>query len=162
MTTISAIYWLAGGLALVGAEILLPGFIIFWFGLAAIAVSVLTAIVPKIIWPYQVAVFAVLTAAFIVGWWRYQKDQPPKHDPSEHLNRHAEAMIGQVITLTDPIKHGQGRSFIHDTLWRIKGADAPKGAQVRITAVDEDSVLAVEYVAGPDPVEAPAGVTAGT
>src|SRR5262249_60004346 len=65
------------------------------------------------------------------------------------LNRRSEQQIGKVATLTEPIKDGQGRVRIGDTIWRVTGPDLPAGAQVRVTAATAAGLeLVVEAVKG--------------
>ncbi|MEM6902427.1 MAG: NfeD family protein [Pseudomonadota bacterium] len=148
--TIPYIYWLAAGLIIAAGEMVVPGFILMWFGVAALTVGIITAFAPEIGWAVQLTLFALITAAFLAGWWVYQRGRPPKSTESE-FNRRADWMIGKTITLTDAIQHGSGRSFFGDTLWQLRGQDAPKGATVRVVSVSDDSVLHVEFLAGPAP-----------
>lgn len=150
--TIPYIYWLAAGLLIAAAEMLVPGFILMWFGVAALTVGVITAFSPEIGWAVQLTLFALITTAFLVGWWIYQKGRPPKETESQ-FNHRAAGMVGQTIVLTDAIQHGRGRSFSGDTSWELRGQDAPKGAKVRVVSVTDDSVLHVEFLAGPEPAQ---------
>ena len=120
------------------------GFVLFWFGMAALVVGVLTFIVPEIGWPWQVTLFAVLAAGFIVMWWRWRAANPKAPDEAEQLNHRANGLIGTVITLSEPLHLGQGRTFINDTLWQVRGPEAPSGAEMRVTGVSDDAVLELE------------------
>ena len=64
------ITWIAIGLGLMGLEVLVPGFVIFWFGAGALVVSLLTAIgmVSDLTW--QWGVFFIASLAFI-GFWHF-------------------------------------------------------------------------------------------
>jgi inner membrane protein len=148
LMTISYLYWLAAGLLLAAAEMIVPGFILMWFGIAALVVGFITLGFPDMGWPAQLGIFAVLTTALMAFWWSYQKNRP-KSDQISAFNHRANSLIGKTITLTDAIRHGQGKSFIGDTLWQIVGQDAAKGSQVRIVSVRDDNVLSVEFLAGP-------------
>lgn len=150
LMTIPYIYWLAAGLLIAAGEMVVPGFVLMWFGIAALTVGVVTAFSPEIGWAVQLTLFALITGALLGGWWMYQRSRPPKSTESQ-FNRRADGMIGKTITLTDAIQYGSGRSFSGDTLWQLNGSDAPKGAKVRVVSVSDDSVLHVEFLAGPDP-----------
>ncbi|MEO0391714.1 MAG: NfeD family protein [Pseudomonadota bacterium] len=149
LMTISYIYWIAAGLLLGAAEMVVPGFILMWFGVAALAVGLLTLALPTLGWPLQLAIFAAITAVFLVFWWNYQRKRPKTATESE-FNRRADGMVGKTFTLSDGLKHGSGHSFIGDTRWQIRGQDAPIGTQVRVVGVTDESILNVEFVAGPD------------
>ena len=117
MVTISYIYWLAAGLLLAAAEMIVPGFILFWFGMAAFVVGLVTLALPALGWPLQIAAFAVLTTVFMGFWWLHQRKQPKTETESE-FNSRARDMVGKTLTLTDPIRHGSGKTFVGDTLMR--------------------------------------------
>lgn len=46
MVSIAAFVWAAAGLILIGAEFLIPGFVIFFFGVGALITAVLTGVIP--------------------------------------------------------------------------------------------------------------------
>lgn len=148
LVTISYIYWIAAGLLLAAAEMIVPGFILMWFGVAALVVGFLTLAMPELGWPLQLGIFAGITAVFLVFWWNYQRNRP-KDATESAFNRRADGMVGKTFTLSDALQHGSGYSFIGDTRWQIRGQDAAKGTQVRVVSVSDDSILNVEFVAGP-------------
>jgi membrane protein implicated in regulation of membrane protease activity len=55
-------------------------------------------------------------------------------------------MVGTDFYLDEPIVRGYGRMRVGDSSWRVKGADCPAGAKVRVVAVEEGSLLRVEQV----------------
>nr|WP_246732850.1 NfeD family protein [Methylobacterium sp. BTF04] len=123
-------------MALMGAELALPGVFLLWFGLAALVTGLEIAMIPMP-WQAQLVMFAILAVGFVVLAVRRQKGQP------NALNRGAHGLIGREVRLDQPIADGLGRLRIDDTLWRVAGADAPEGARVRITGV-AGTVLLVE------------------
>tara|TARA_Y100000588_G_scaffold352997_1_gene406086 strand:+ start:523 stop:1077 length:555 start_codon:yes stop_codon:yes gene_type:complete len=160
MVTISYIYWLAAGLLLAAAEMIVPGFILFWFGMAAFVVGLVTLALPALGWPLQIAAFAVLTTVFMGFWWLHQRKQPKTETESE-FNSRARDMVGKTLTLTDPIRHGSGKTFVGDTLWHVSADEAmEKGSLVRVVSYTDDAVLRVELVAPPDAVVAETAATA--
>ncbi len=54
----------------------------------------------------------------------------------ELINDRAAQHIGRTFALAEPIAHGQGRAFIGDTLWQLRGPDLAAGTSVRITGID--------------------------
>ena len=48
------------------------------------------------------------------------------------LNDRVARLIGQVVTVVEPIASGQGRVKVGDGEWLASGPDAPAGAKVRI------------------------------
>jgi membrane protein implicated in regulation of membrane protease activity len=51
--------------------------------------------------------------------------------------------VGQTFTLVEPIHDGSGKVQVGDTVWLVRGAEAPVGARVRVTGVD-GAILRVE------------------
>jgi membrane protein implicated in regulation of membrane protease activity len=86
--------------------------------------------------------FALLSLASIVGWRMWQRRHPDESD-QPMLNRRAEQYIGRVFVLEAAIENGFGKVRVADSLWRVKGPDAPVGSRVRVTAAD-GIILVVE------------------
>jgi membrane protein implicated in regulation of membrane protease activity len=133
-------WFILGGL-LLAAEIIAPGTFMLWLGLSAILVG---AISLAIVWPWQaqLVAFAVLSILSIVVWRRLT----PKVDEvrtQPFLNRRAESFTGRVFTLEKPIVDGAGTVRIGDTVWQVRGPDAPAGARVKVTDAD-GATLVVE------------------
>jgi inner membrane protein len=126
--------WLIAGLILMGVEMLAPGVFMLWLGLAALLVGLLSFVIHWS-WQLQLLAFAVFALAAVPLWRRVghkhnnQTDQP-------FLNRRTEAFVGQVFTLDQPIVDGNGTVRVGDTIWRVKGHDAPAGSRVKIVAAD--------------------------
>ncbi|KEY97856.1 membrane protein, partial [Sphingomonas sp. BHC-A] len=59
------------------------------------------------------------------------------------LNDRAARLVGEVVTVVEPIDNGRGRVKVGDGVWSCRGPDAPVGARVRVTGA-EGSVLTVE------------------
>lgn len=132
--------WLAAGCILAGLEMIIPGFVLIWFGVAALLVGGLTFLVPDLAWGVQTGLFAGLSAIlFFVS--RHFFPGRAQDDQASLINDRARAMIGQVLTLSEPIRHGQGKIFINATLWRIKGPDANTGDVVEVTGVEGDQLV---------------------
>ena len=134
--------WWILGLVLLGLELMLPGFVLVWFGAAAIVVGTLALLVD---WPVQILalIWAAVSIALLVtarGWFLRR---PGEHSADPHLNDRAGRLVGRVFTLAEPLGENGGRLSIDDTVWRITGPALPTGARVVVTAVD-GTVLVVE------------------
>lgn len=66
-------YWVVFGMSLMLAEIFVPSFTIFWFGLAAMIVALLLALSPEIALSWQLTCWALSSVLFAVLWFRYFK-----------------------------------------------------------------------------------------
>lgn len=137
--------WFIAGGVLLALEALAPGVFMFWLGLAAMLVGVVSKYM-DLSWETQFILFAVFSVLMIPLWRRLTfagalTDQP-------FLNRRAEALVGRVFTLEKPIVDGAGTVRIDDSLWRITGADAPAGRRIKVVGV-AGTALHVELVTDP-------------
>jgi len=92
MITIVWWHWLVLGLCLIGLELLIPSFTIVWFGLGAVAVSLLVALLPMMPLWLQGLVWAVASVAFTLMWFKYLK---PKNSMT-HAGQSKEAIVGET------------------------------------------------------------------
>ncbi|GHH07219.1 hypothetical protein GCM10008023_01090 [Sphingomonas glacialis] len=134
--------WLAAALALVIAEMLVPGFFLVFLGAGAVGTGLLVLIVPGVPIVLQALVFAGLTAgAVAIGWRWYRGLDTTRADPA--LNDRAARLIGRRVLVCEAIVDGEGRVTVGDGAWTAIGPDAAVGASVRIVGAD-GSVLRVE------------------
>lgn len=137
-------HWWILGLGLIVAETVLPGTFFLWMGISALVMGLIAWGAPALGWEMQLMLFALLSLVSIVGWRFWQRRHPDESD-QPLLNRRAEQYVGRVFTLETPIENGFGKVRVGDSMWRVRGPDAPAGRQVRVTAVD-GVVLVVETV----------------
>jgi membrane protein implicated in regulation of membrane protease activity len=138
-STLGAWNWLVFGLLLMGLELMLPGVFLFWVGLAALLVGLLSFVIAPS-WQLQLLMFAVFAAAAVPVWRRVARSNSGISNSNPFLNKRAEAMIGRVFTLEKPIVDGAGTVRIDDTVWRVAGPDSPAGSRVRIVRADGASL----------------------
>ena len=127
--------WWVLGLILLAAEVLLPGFFFLWFGIAAILIGISALLID---WPWQMqalgfVVLSVITALLGRRFFAIGQDIETA-DP--HLNLRASRLEGQTFVLAEPIVEGRGRLKIDDSIWQVRGPDAPAGARVVVTGAD--------------------------
>jgi len=136
--------WLALGAALLAIELLISGtFVLWWFGIAAILVG-LVSLVIDLSWQLELMAFAVLTLVSALAWWQLGGRAKVSIDRS-FLNRRTESFIGRVFTVETPITNGRGTVRIDDTVWRVSGPDCPAGSRVKVARVD-GPLLMVETI----------------
>ncbi|WP_260582188.1 NfeD family protein [Sphingopyxis sp. PET50] len=134
--------WLSLGVLLAAAEIVAPGFFLVWIGAAAIATGLIAWLLPVGI-PLQLAIFAVLSFVALYSTRRWLKANPiTTTDPL--LNQRGGRLVGEVLTLTQPIENGRGRAKVGDGEWPVRGPDAAEGSKVRVVGAD-GNVLVVEH-----------------
>jgi membrane protein implicated in regulation of membrane protease activity len=131
--------WLIFGVILMALELIAPGVFLFWLGLAALLVGLVSfAITPS--WQVQILLFAVFAAAAVPLWRRLARSSTAVNANSPFLNKRADALVGREFTLEKPIVDGAGTVRIDDTVWRVAGPDAPAGSRVRIVQADGASL----------------------
>lgn len=134
--------WFAAALALVIAEMLIPGFFLIFLGAGAAFVGVVTLIMPGLPLILQAVLLAAATAVLVaLGWrWYRQSDQP---SPDPLLNDRTARLIGKRVLVCEAIVGGEGRVTVGDGAWSATGPDIAAGATVRIVGAS-GSVLRVE------------------
>ena len=138
-STLGTWNWLVFGLLLMGLELMLPGVFLFWIGLAALLVGLLSVVIAPP-WQLQLLLFAVFAAAAVPVWRRVARSNSGVSNSNPFLNKRAQAMIGRVFTLEKPIIDGAGTVRIDDTIWRVAGPDTPAGSRVKIVRADGASL----------------------
>jgi membrane protein implicated in regulation of membrane protease activity len=125
--------WWVLGLLLLALELAAPGFVLVWFGTAAILVGILALAVD---WSLQALALIWMLASIVLLvlgrlWFRRT---PVSEDPL--LNDRAGRLIGRVFTLSEPLGENGGRLVIDDGTWRISGPALPAGSRVVVRSVD--------------------------
>jgi len=138
-------HWVVFGLVLIALEMLLPGFVLIWFGVGAILVGALLYIFPELSWQWQFFIFSLLSVSSLVAWRMWSKNNADDDPESGVLNQRGKALIGRETVLIEPIINGVGRIQVDDTFWRVHGDDLATGKLIRIIDVD-GATLKVEHV----------------
>jgi membrane protein implicated in regulation of membrane protease activity len=133
-TTLGNWNWLIFGVILMGLEVLAPGIFLFWLGLSALLVGLITFVLHPS-WQVEILLFAAFAIAAVPLWRRLARGDAGGSASDPFLNRRAEALLGRVFTLEKPIIDGAGTVRIGDTVWRVAGPDTPAGTRVKIVQV---------------------------
>ena len=92
-STLGTWNWLIFGVILMALELLAPGVFLFWLGLAALLVGLLSfAFSPS--WQIQILLFAVFAAAAVPLWRRLARSNSAVSDSNPFLNKRADALVG--------------------------------------------------------------------
>ena len=127
--------WLIFGFVLMALEVMAPGVFLFWLGLAALLVGLVSFVLHPT-WQTQLLMFAVFALVAVPLWRRLSRSQREASQSNPYLNKRAAALVGRVFTLEKPIVDGIGTVRVDDTIWRIAGPDTPAGNRVRVVQAD--------------------------
>jgi len=127
--------WLIGGIVLLIAELIAPGFFLVFIGGAAIATGLAALLLPLSL-ALQLGLFAALTflAVRIGGRRAYSMRFDYSADPL--LNDRAKRLLGKVVVATQPVDANGGRVRVGDGEWSARGGPAAAGERVRIVDID--------------------------
>jgi len=123
--------WFSLAAVLIIVEVVSPTFFFLWPGMAAICVGILAMVAPEMGFTARLAIFAVLTAAFAIGWRYYLKRYPAQSRDSD-LNQRGVQLIGQTGIVLEAIVNGRGRVRIGDSTWIAEGPDCPEHTPVTV------------------------------
>jgi len=114
------IFWIVLGIALSVAEIFIPTFFLFWFGLGAFAAAVVSIFYGLIV---QLIVFIVVSALLLIFTRPIAVKMLLRKEPPEKIN--IDAIVGkraEVVKRIDPAA-GTGMVRINGELWRAVTED---------------------------------------
>ena len=127
--------WLIGGVVLLIAELIAPGFFLIFIGAAAVVTGFVALLLPLSV-PLQLALFAVL--AFLAARVGGRRAYAMRYDysPDPFLNDRAKRLLGRVVVATEAIDSHGGRVRVGDSDWSARGGPAAVGERVRIVDID--------------------------
>lgn len=133
MKFLPAQIWMIAGLGLIFLEALTPGFVIVFFGMAALTVALIVWLIPAVGTPLALGLFAALSVAYLLTLRRLAKKVFSGDRDSEAVSGPDEA--GQVAALTAAINPPmEGRVEVFGTSWKaISDRPLAKGAEVVVT-----------------------------
>ena len=112
-------YWLIFGMLLILAEMLVPSFTLFWFGLAGLGIAGLLIFLPDLAFSLQLLFWALGSIVFTVLWFRYFK--PTMIDRTK-AGVSKEAVIGETGMVIKPPQN-ELRGIVRFSI-PVLGADA--------------------------------------
>ena len=137
-------YWWVIGFILLVLEILTPGYFFMWMALSGFVTGIVTFLIPATSMNMQILVFSVMSVVTIIVWKFYGKKHPMKSD-QPLLNKRGVQYIGRVFNLYEPIKNGQGKIKVDDSIWKVHGEDCDINSRVKVVA-SRGTVFDVEKV----------------
>jgi hypothetical protein len=140
------IIWIWGivGLALLGAELAIPGIYLLWLGLAALIVCVVAAVADISLQAQLLLFGASAFATCAAGWFFYRgMVKPVPGMNADDVNEGAAQMLGSIGEVLEAGVPGQIRVKVRDSVWLATGPDLPAGTRVRVTG-QTGTVLKIE------------------
>ena len=127
--------WLIGGVVLLIAELIAPGYFLMFIGAAAVATGILTLALPLAV-AVQFGIFAVL--AILIARVGGKRAYASRYDHTSHpmLNDPTARLLGRVVVVTEAVDGDGGRVRVGDGEWSARGAPAAVGDRVRVVDVD--------------------------
>src|SRR3954464_10083402 len=147
--------WLIGGVVLLIAEVIAPGFFLVFIGAAAMATGLFTLLFGLGTVP-QLALFALYAVLAVMAGKRfYANRHSDSADPL--LNDRAGRLVGKVVTVVAVVDDHSGRVRVGDSEWSARGGPAAVGERVRIIGVDGNCLkVQPEHSIPPTSTETPA------
>ena len=128
-------WWLLA-LVLIAMEMIAPGYFMLWIGIAAGVMGLVTLIAPTLSPIVQAVLFAALSIAACLAYWKFIRPLAEQRNDQPLLNRRGEKMVGERFVLIEPIVNGHGKVKVGDGQWLAEGPDLPVGSEVEVVAVD--------------------------
>ena len=126
--------WLIGGVVLLIAEVIAPGFFLVFIGAAALATG-LFAVLFGLGTAAQLVLFVPYTLLAVFAGRRFYANRTfDSADPL--LNDRAARLVGKVVTVVSEVDEHNGRVRVGDSEWSARGGPAAIGERVRITGID--------------------------
>lgn len=122
-------------------EVIAPGYLLMWYGVAAAFVGALALLV-DLSWQMQLALYSLIGIGLLVVSIRFAGRGRSSDRPL--LNRRAETHIGRTYTLASATSNGRGRLQVDDSEWSVRladGAELPAGAKVVITGLEGTTLI---------------------
>jgi len=131
--------WAIGGILLLIAEVIAPGFFLVFIGAAAIATGAFTLLFDLGLAP-QLGLFAVYSLLAVMAGRRwYAEPDGPAADGS--VNDPARRLLGRSVEVVSPVDEHGGRVRVGDSEWSARGGPAAPGDRVRVASVEGNCLI---------------------
>lgn len=143
-------HWAVAGLGFMLAELLLPSFVLVWFGLGALLVMLALLIAPETGLVWQILIWTISSILMVVLWFRVFRREHHK----VLIGRASAQIVGEVGMLTEavaPFKNGRVRfqkPVVGSDQWDcVADEELPVGTRVKVLKV-EGSIITVGKTEG--------------
>jgi membrane protein implicated in regulation of membrane protease activity len=132
-------WWMIGGVVLLIAEVLAPGFFLLFVGVAAMLTGLFVLLFGLGLAP-ALALFAIYTALAVYAGRKIYANRPVPAS-SRNLNDRSAQLIGRgALAVTAIDKHG-GRVRLGDGEWSARGGPVQPGERVEVIGVEGNCLI---------------------
>jgi membrane protein implicated in regulation of membrane protease activity len=139
--------WAIGGVLLLIAEIIAPGFFLVFVGVAAILTGFFTLLFGLGIAP-QVTLFAIYAVLAVMIGKRWY-GEPHGGDQRHSLNEPTKRLVGKTVVVVSAVDDHGGRVKVGDGEWNARGGPAAPGERVTVTGVEGNCLTVESFTALP-------------
>lgn len=138
-------HWAILGLALIASELVIPAFVLVWFGLGGLIVALLLALAPDLGFTTQLLIWLVASLALVLLWFKVFK--PHRHKIlAGRSSAEAVGEVGLLISDIEPFGKAKVRfqtPLIGADVWEcVADEKIPAGSRVKVVSV-EGSLLKI-------------------
>ena len=131
--------WAIGGILLLIAEVMAPGFFLVFIGAAAVATGLFTVLFDLGV-AAQLGLFVLYAlVAVLAGRRWYGQPEGPSADPL--LNDRAARLVGRSVEVVVNVDEHGGRVRVGDSEWSARGGPAAPGERVRVASVEGNCLI---------------------
>lgn len=127
--------WLIGGVILLIAELVAPGYFLMFIGAAAVVTGIISLFLP-LGTAIELGIFAILAFLIARAGGRRAYASRYEHSSDPLLNNPAARLLGRVVLVTETVDRNGGRVRVGDGEWPARGGPAAVGDRVRIVDID--------------------------
>ncbi len=141
--------WAIGGILLLIAEVMAPGFFLVFIGAAAVATGLFTLLFDLGL-SAQLGLFAIYSLVAVMAGrrWYAQPDGPPAEGL---VNEPTGRLIGRTVEVVAAIDDHGGRVRVGDSEWSARGGPAAPGDRVRVASVEGNCLIVERGATLPSP-----------
>ena len=131
--------WAIGGVLLLIAEVIAPGFFLVFIGAAAVATGLFTVLFDLGL-SAQLGLFAIYSVVAVMAGRRWY-GEPDGPAAEGHINEPTGRLIGRTVEVVSAIDDHGGRVRVGDSEWSARGGPAAPGDRVRVTSVEGNCLI---------------------
>lgn len=141
-----AFWWVIVGIGLMLCEFMVPGLILFFFGLGALFTALITWLFPVSL-TVQLAIFGVASLVSLFALRRLLKPIFMGKETDVSEDSMSEGMIGQDAKVLEPIAPGAaGRVELNGTAWKAESEESLEEGQFVVVVSQKSLTLIVKSI----------------